>query len=97
MLPPFIIPYVVGVVTAPLVGKIIKPLARGVVKTTVGVALQVRKLAVEAGEDLQDFAAEVSADFAASEVGMQSGATVSNPSSAGARPGATVAGPSKKL
>lgn len=69
MLPPFVVPYVIGIVTAPLAGMVVKPLVRGTVKTAIGVALQVRKLAAEAAEDLQDLAAEASADWAAAGLG----------------------------
>lgn len=71
MLPAFLVPYLIGIVTAPLAGMVVKPLVRGTVKTTIGVALQVKKLAAEAAEDVQDLAAEVSADFA-TDTGMNS-------------------------
>jgi Protein of unknown function (DUF5132) len=54
-----VFPYVIGVVTAPLVAKVFKPLLRGVVKTTVAVGLEVRRAAAEAGEEIQGIAAEV--------------------------------------
>lgn len=53
-------PYLIGVVTAPLVAKILKPLVRGTVKASMGLALEVKKAAAEAGEEFQDLAAEVS-------------------------------------
>ena len=52
-------PYLIGVVTAPLVAKVVKPLLRGVVKTTVAVGLEVKRAAAEAGEEIQGIAAEV--------------------------------------
>lgn len=61
------LPYLVGVVTAPLAAKVIKPVLRGVVKATVGVALEVKRAAAEAGEELQDIAAEVSVEKVASD------------------------------
>jgi hypothetical protein len=57
-----IAPYLIGVVTAPLVAKIVKPLVRGTVKASVGLALEVKKAAAEAGAEFHDLAAEVSAD-----------------------------------
>lgn len=66
-----LLPYFIGVVTAPLVGMIVKPLVRGTVKTTIGVGLQVKKLAAEAAEDMQDLAAEASAEFVQSEADTQ--------------------------
>jgi hypothetical protein len=61
-------PYLIGVVTAPLVVKIIKPIVRGTVKASVGLALEVKKAAAEAGEEFQGIAAEVSSDKAAEAV-----------------------------
>lgn len=58
-------PYLIGVVTAPLVASVFKPLLRGAVKATMGVALTVKKAAAEAGEEFQDIAAEVSVEKAA--------------------------------
>lgn len=63
-----IAPYLIGVVTAPLVVKIIKPLVRGTVKASVGLALEVKKAAAEAGEEFQGIAAEVSSEKAAGAV-----------------------------
>ncbi|MFZ2117768.1 MAG: DUF5132 domain-containing protein [Pseudonocardiaceae bacterium] len=65
---PVVAPYLIGVVTAPLVVKIIKPMVRGTVKASVGLALEVKKAAAEAGEEFQDIAAEVSSDKAAEAV-----------------------------
>jgi Protein of unknown function (DUF5132) len=78
MAPPYklVLPYLVGFVTAPLVGMVIKPLMRGAIKTTIGIGLEVKKLAAEAAEDLQDLAAEVSAEFAAAETESNVSATV---------------------
>ena len=65
---PVLAPYLIGVVTAPLVVKIVKPIVRGTVKATVGLALEVKRAAAEAGEEFQDIAAEVSSDKAAEAV-----------------------------
>lgn len=77
MAPPFkmVLPYLVGFATAPLVGMIIKPLMRGAIKTTIGIGLEVKKLAAEAAEDLQDLAAEVNAEFVAAETKSNISAT----------------------
>ncbi len=64
-MPAVLAPYLIGVVTAPLVAKIIKPIVRGTVKASVGLALEVKKAAAEAGEEFQGLAAEVSSDKAA--------------------------------
>ena len=63
----FLRPFLVGVVAAPVGWAIFKPLARGVIKSTVIFAMEVKRLAEEAGEELQDVAAEVSADIAAAK------------------------------
>lgn len=74
-MPPFVPGYLIGLVTAPLVGLVLKPLLRGAVKTTVGATLQVKKFAAEAAEDIQDLAAEASAEFVAT--GQQAASGVS--------------------
>lgn len=73
-MPPFIPPYLIGLVTAPLVGMVLKPLLRTTAKTTIEAALQVKKLAAETVEDIQDLAAEASSEFVAAE--MQSASRV---------------------
>lgn len=85
MIPPFVAPFLMGLVTAPLARTIVKPLVLGTVKTTIGIALQVRKLAAEAAEDLQDLAAEAGAGIIAAEAEAQSGGAVTAPK-AGTRP-----------
>lgn len=65
MLPPFVLPYLIGIVTIPLAGMVVKPLVRGTVKMTIGIALEAKKLAAEATADLQEVTAEASAEFAA--------------------------------
>lgn len=74
MVPPFLLPFAVGVIAAPLVGKIAKPLLQGTIKATIGLGLQARKLAMEAVEDLQDLSAELSADFAMGDTEAQEAA-----------------------
>lgn len=60
-------PYLIGVVTAPLVARIFRPLFRGVIKTTVGVALEAKRAAAEVREEFQDIAAEASIERAADD------------------------------
>lgn len=55
---PVLAPYVIGVVTALLVVKAIKPLCRSIVKATVGVTLGAKKAAAEVCEEFQGIAAE---------------------------------------
>ncbi|PZS11643.1 MAG: DUF5132 domain-containing protein [Pseudonocardiales bacterium] len=65
-----------GLVTAPLAGAVIKPLLRGTVKLTVGIGLQVKKLAAEAREEFQDLTAEANAEIATAETAARSNVTV---------------------
>ncbi|MGH3637299.1 MAG: DUF5132 domain-containing protein [Mycobacterium sp.] len=67
---PLVKPFLAGVVAGPVGLLILKPIFRGVVKATVVVALEAKKLAAEATEEFQDVAAEVSADMAAKSRGM---------------------------
>lgn len=76
MLPPFAIPFLIGLVSAPLVTRVVQPIVRSAVKTTIELGLQARKLAAEAAEDLQDLAAEANAEMAAAEMEKRSGASV---------------------
>jgi len=54
--------FLVGIVAAPIAAAVAKPLLRGTVRSVISVGLQVKKLAAEAAEELQDLAAEVSAE-----------------------------------
>lgn len=51
-------PYLLGVVTAPLLAKVVKPTLRAAVKASVGVAMEVKKAAGQVVEEFQDIAAE---------------------------------------
>lgn len=70
-MPPFL-PYLLGVVTAPVARTALEPLLRNTIKATVRLALQAKKLAAEAGEELQDIAAEASFEVAAAEAQAKS-------------------------
>jgi Protein of unknown function (DUF5132) len=59
MTPPALPAFLIGLVVAPLAGKIVKPLARGAVRASMGLVREVKKVAAEATEELQDLAAEV--------------------------------------
>lgn len=59
MIPAFLI----GVVSAPLAGKVVKSLVRGTVKTTAGIRLQVKQLAAETAEESRDLTAEASTEM----------------------------------
>ncbi|MFI0812132.1 DUF5132 domain-containing protein [Streptomyces echinatus] len=63
---PAVAPFLVGVMAAPLAKRVAKPLVRGVIKTSVGLTLEVRRAVVEAGEGIQDLTAQVAAEKLAS-------------------------------
>ena len=73
-MPPFLPAYLLGLVTAPVARTALEPLLRNTIKATVRLALQAKKLAAEAGEELQDIAAEASFEMAATEAQMKSAA-----------------------
>ncbi|GAA3952177.1 hypothetical protein GCM10022384_02250 [Streptomyces marokkonensis] len=82
-MPPVVPPFLIGLVAASLVKRVGKPLVRGIVKASVGVGLEVQKAVHEAGEGIQDIAAEASAEMRA----------VHAPRGAGHDAGAPEAGP----
>lgn len=59
---PAVPPFVVGLMTAPLVKRVAKPLVRGVIKASVGLTLEVRRAVIEAGDEIQGLTAEVAAE-----------------------------------
>jgi hypothetical protein len=66
-MPPAIAPFLVGLVVMPIARRVVKPLVRGVIKTSVGLALDVKRVAQEAGEEVHDLAAEVAAEMFADQ------------------------------
>ncbi len=68
MIPRLAVSYLIGLVTAPLIAKVIQPIVRGAVKTTIELGLQVRKITAKAAEDLQDIVAEKNAEMATAEI-----------------------------
>ncbi|MEV7863541.1 DUF5132 domain-containing protein [Streptomyces hirsutus] len=48
-----------------------KPLVRGIIKTSVGLTLEVRRAAIEAGDEIQDLTREVAAEKLASSARMR--------------------------
>ncbi|MFF8594395.1 DUF5132 domain-containing protein [Streptomyces sp. NPDC015220] len=59
---PVVPPFLVGLVAAPLVKRVAKPLVRGIVKTSVGLTLEIKRAAIEAGDEIQDLTAQVAAE-----------------------------------
>ncbi|MFF9184720.1 DUF5132 domain-containing protein [Streptomyces misionensis] len=71
---------------APLAKRIFKPLVRGVITTSVGVVMEVKKAAHEAGENINDLAAEVAAEVMATQIASAEGtAAADEAAKAGAR------------
>jgi hypothetical protein len=55
------IAFLFGIVAAPLVPKVMKPVLRQAVKAGAGFAFQAKRIAAEVSEDVQDIVAETSA------------------------------------
>ncbi|MEU3345427.1 DUF5132 domain-containing protein [Streptomyces sp. NPDC006700] len=82
-------PFLIGLLTAALVKRLGKPLVRGVVKTSVGLGVEVKRAVHEASEGIQDLAAEATAEMLAAQMshgtehhthaGAPEGDTVSRP------------------
>lgn len=73
-MPPIVPPFLIGLIAAPLAKRVLKPLVRGVITTSVGVVMEVKKAAHEAGENINDLAAEVAADVMATQLASAEGA-----------------------
>ncbi|MFF7637478.1 DUF5132 domain-containing protein [Kitasatospora sp. NPDC008050] len=67
-MPPLVPPFLVGLIVAPLAKRLLRPLVSGVIKTSVGIVMEVKKAAHEAGENIHDLAAEVTADVMAAQI-----------------------------
>lgn len=67
-MPPVVPPFLIGLIAAPLAKRVVKPLVRGLVKTSVGLVMEVKRAAHEAGEGLHDLAAEVTAEVVAARM-----------------------------
>ncbi|MEU9669701.1 DUF5132 domain-containing protein [Streptomyces bobili] len=72
-MPPVVPPFLIGLIAAPLAKRLLKPLMRGVVTTSVGVVLEVKKALHAAGENINDLAAEVVADVMATQIASVDG------------------------
>jgi Protein of unknown function (DUF5132) len=56
-------PILVGIALAPVVKRLAKPVVRGAMKTSVGLALEAKKAAHEVGEEFADLSAEIVAEM----------------------------------
>lgn len=60
-------PFLVGLAVAPLAKRLVTPVVRGAVKTSVGLAMEVKQAAHEASEGFSDIAAEATAEMIGAE------------------------------
>ena len=67
-MPSVIPPFIVGLIAAPLLKKVARPVLRGAVKGSISLVAEVKRAAHEAGEGLQDLAAEATADLFAADL-----------------------------
>ncbi|AXG76765.1 DUF5132 domain-containing protein [Streptomyces paludis] len=65
---PVVPPFLLGLLVAPLAKRLAKPLVFGVVKTSVGLAMEVKKVAHQANEGLHDLAAEATAEMISAQL-----------------------------
>ncbi|MFI0812149.1 DUF5132 domain-containing protein [Streptomyces echinatus] len=72
-MPPIVPPFLIGLIAAPLAKRLFKPLVRGVVTTSIGLVMEVKKAAHEAGENIHDLAVEVAADMVAAQIASGDG------------------------
>ncbi|WP_416978366.1 DUF5132 domain-containing protein [Streptomyces sp. T028] len=84
-MPPVVPPFLIGLIAAPLAKRVVKPLMRGLVKTSVGLVLEVKRAAHEASEGLQDLAAEVTAEVVAAQMASGDGGREAEPAAAPAK------------
>ncbi|MFE2078156.1 DUF5132 domain-containing protein [Streptomyces misionensis] len=64
-MPPVVPPFLIGLVAASLVKRVGKPLVRGIVRTSVGLGLEVQRAVQLAGAEMHGLAAEASAEMRA--------------------------------
>ncbi|MFF3849920.1 DUF5132 domain-containing protein [Streptomyces sp. NPDC002328] len=78
-MPPVVPPFLIGLIAAPLVKRLGKPLVRGVVKATVGLGIEVKRAVHEAGEGVHELAAEATAGVRAAQTAAGAGHRVGAP------------------
>ncbi|KAB1979312.1 DUF5132 domain-containing protein [Streptomyces triticiradicis] len=78
-MPPVVPPFLIGLIAASLVKRLGKPLVRGLVKTSVSLGIEVKRAVHEAGEGIQDLAAETTAEVLAVQTAQGAGHGVGAP------------------
>ncbi|WP_078900972.1 DUF5132 domain-containing protein [Actinacidiphila yeochonensis] len=90
-MPPVVPPFLIGLIAASLAKRLGKPLMRGIIKTSLGLGIEVKKAVHEASEGIQDLAAEATAEMLAVQMthGAGNGTAAEAPAGGTAvRPGA---------
>ncbi|MFE2285360.1 DUF5132 domain-containing protein [Streptomyces sp. NPDC059443] len=67
-MPPVVPSFLLGLLVAPLAKRLVKPLVFGVVKTSMSLAMEVKKVAHQANEGLHDLAAEATAEMISAQL-----------------------------
>ena len=67
MATPLVLPFLVGLAARPVLGKLVKPVTRGMVKSYVVLAVEVKKAAARAGAELQELAVEMDKEMPLAE------------------------------
>ncbi|MFE1287308.1 DUF5132 domain-containing protein [Streptomyces sp. NPDC058751] len=67
-MPPVVPPFLIGLIVLPLAKRLGKPLVRGIVKTSVSLGVEFQRAVREAGEGIQDLAAEATAEMLADQM-----------------------------
>ena len=78
-MPPVVPPFLIGLIAVSLVKRLGKPLVRGVVKTSVGLGIEVKRAVHEASEGIQDLAAEATGEVLAAQTAPAVGHGVGAP------------------
>ncbi|GAA3131060.1 DUF5132 domain-containing protein [Streptomyces echinatus] len=78
-MPPVVPPFLIGLIAASLVKRVGKPLVRGLVKTSVSLGVEVKRAVQEAGEGIQDLAAEATAEVLTARTAQGAGHGVGAP------------------
>ncbi|MFF3257718.1 DUF5132 domain-containing protein [Streptomyces sp. NPDC002932] len=74
-MPPVVPPFLIGLVAASLVKRVGKPLVRGIVKTSVGLGLEVQRAVHEAGAEMHGLVIEAAGGLADADAQANAGQT----------------------
>lgn len=74
-MPPVVPPFLIGLVAASLVKRVGKPLVRGIVKTSVGLGLEVQRAVHEASAEMHSLVVEAAGGSAHADAQANAGQT----------------------